>query len=258
MIIGSNKVFVCVLALAIAQCEAGNIGIISAVAAGNLQSHSVGHSYSAPQQSQDAGYSYAAVPAISQIPIPSYSSGPLQQETKVVKIVEDHGHANVVAPQPSPHQHVKHIKVHQGLQSYPDHGYYSSPASPQYFKILKITHQESQVVASDGQPQHIQVIRVHHDNHGHDHSASMTTPIVQQKQASTQPIKIIKVIHNHGPISAHNQIAQPIIQNDQNQAFQPVKVIKVYHDNGPVNAAAAVTAPIESGWVSAAAPLAGW
>lgn len=241
--------------MALAQGQAGNIGVISAIAAGNIESHSVKNTYSPPHQPHDVEYSYPVAPA--QIPIPSYSSGPLKQDVKEVKIVEDHGHANSITPQLISHQHVKHIKVHQGLQSYPDHGYFSARASPQYVKVLKITHQEGQVVPSPGQqPQHIQVIRVHHDDHDHSHSASVATRNVQQKQASVQPIKVIKVIHDYGPIdhSAHNQIAQPIVQN---QTPQPVKVIKVYHDNGPVNhehAANAAFARIKSGWAPAAPP----
>lgn len=251
--------------MAIAQCQAGNIGVISTIAAGNLHSHSMGHSYSAPQQSHDVGYSHPAAPAGGQIPIPSYSSGPLQHEVKVVKIVEDHGHglhshANVVAPPSAPQQHVKHIKVHQGLQSYPDHGYYSAPASPQYVKVLKVSHQEGQVTGVGQLPQNIQVIRVDHGDHGHGHSAPVATPIVHQKQAPVQPIKIIKVIHDHGAIdhSPHHQIAQPIVQN---HVPQPVKVIKVYHDNGLGNhgyAAAAAAAPVESGWASAGSSSVEW
>lgn len=246
--------------MAIAQSQAGNIGVISAISAGNTQSHSEGHSYS---PSHDAGYSYPAASAVAQIPIPSYSSGPLQQEVKVVKIVEDHGHGshshtNVVAPQPAPQQHVKHIKVHQGLQSYPDHGYYSSPAAAQYIKVLRISHQAGQVVPGDGQqPQNIEVIRVHHNDHGHGHghSAPIVAPIVQQKQ-------VIRVIHDHGPIdhSAHHSIAQPIIQHQAAQQNQ-VKVIKVYHDNGPINhgyAAAAKAAPLESGWAPPGPLSVGW
>lgn len=230
--------------MAIAQCGAGNIGVIPAIGASNLQSHNAGYSYSASQHSHDSGYPYPAT-AVAQIPIPSYSSGPLQQEVKVVKIVEDHGHANVVVPQTVSYQHVKHIKVHQGLQSYPDQGYYSVPATPKYVKVLKVTHQEGQ------QPQHIEVIRVHHGDHGHGHKDSVTTPIVQQNQAPVQPIKIIKVIHDQDPIdhSTHHQIAEPIFQN---QATPPVKVIKVYHDNSPVShgyataVAAAPMAPADS------------
>lgn len=261
----STKVFVCVIALAIAQCQAGNIGVISTIAAGNIHSDSVGHSYSAPQQSHDVGYSYPAAPAGGQIPIPSYSSGQLQHVVKVIKIVEDHGHglhshANVIAPPSAPQQHVKHIKVHQGLQSYPDHEYYTAPASPQYVKVLKVSHQEGQITGVGQQSQNIQVIRVHHGDHGHGYTAPVATPIVHQKQAPAQLIKIINVIRDHGAInhSAHHQIAQPIVQN---QPPQPVKVIKVYHDNGSVKhgyAAAAAAAPVESGWAPAGSSSVGW
>lgn len=231
----SLQVFVCALAWAIAQCQAGNIGVISAIAAGNLQSHSAGHSFSAPQPSHDAGYFDLAAPSAARIPIPSYSSGPLQPEVKVVKIIEDHGHGHqiianqahlaqeaYVAPQLAVHQHVKLVNVHQGLQSYEDQGHYSALAVPRHVKVFRITHGESQAFAGVGQQaQHIQVIKVLHDAH-----------------------------------SAHHKVAH----QTAHKAPQIVRIIKVYHDDGSSShehTVSPATAPIESGWAPAA-PSTGW